>query len=46
MITTKIKSLSMACAIGLALKAIQNQLQNKNYQNYDEYATVSSCARK
>ena len=28
----KNKSLPMACAIGLALKAIQNQLQNKNYQ--------------
>ncbi len=26
------KSLSLACAIGLALKAIQNPLQNKNYQ--------------
>lgn len=28
------KSLPLACAIGLALKAMQNQLQNKNYQNY------------
>lgn len=29
----KNKSLPLACAIGLALKAIQDPLQNKNYQN-------------